>query len=415
MNPDSFDPAGQKRKPKASNSRRVAVVVFAVAGLLLAVVTMAIMNSGSNMRSSEPQKLFEAASGNADSLENASMFVPSPPEPPQVEEPAEEAPPPPPPAAPGYTTRDARPSVSERRKEAHTVRMLAAGAKSAVDGFAESGAAYAATNGGASGTRSGRDLADSQAELSAALQREAANASGSGGDMPLVAQVPAGNDPNGWAAKDQFLRENKLPEGYSRHFRTMPVSDLELKPGTLIPCVLVSGMNSDLAGFVSGQVTEDVWNSSTGKHILIPKGSKVFGMLDNRISYGQSRVQFKLERVIFPDGSTLTLEMAAGADQSGYTGAKGAVNRHWNSIISAALVVSLLGAGVELVTPDNRNDDDKDAGTIIGENAARSVAEAMSKIIQREADRAPTIKVKPGYRFVIFITQDIPFTQPWSN
>jgi type IV secretion system protein VirB10 len=94
----------------------------------------------------------------------------------------------------------------------------------------------------------------------------------------------------------------------------------------------------------------------------------------------------------------------------------GEYNRHWGSIISSALLVSLLGAGVELAAPTNNGRrDTEDARSILAENAASAVAEAMSQIIQREANRQPTIKIKPGYRFMIFVQHDIIFPRVWKN
>ena len=121
-------------------------------------------------------------------------------------------------------------------------------------------------------------------------------------------------------------------------------------------------------------------------------------------------------RLIFPDGSSLVLDNLKGADQSGYSGFKGSVNRHWGSIISSALFVSLLGAGVEIIAPtDNNNRDTNDPRTILAENAASAVADAIAQIIQREANRQPTIKIKPGYRFMIFVQHDIILPRVWRN
>ena len=164
------------------------------------------------------------------------------------------------------------------------------------------------------------------------------------------------------------------------------------------------------------QVSENVWDSATGRYLLIPRGSRLIGTYDNQISYGQSRVLVLWSRLIFPDGSSLVLDNLKGADQSGYSGFKGSVNRHWGSIISSALLVSLLGAGVEIAAPTNNNNrDNNDPRSILAENAATAVAEAIAMIIQREANRQPTIKIKPGYRFMIFVQHDIIFPRVWRN
>lgn len=181
-----------------------------------------------------------------------------------------------------------------------------------------------------------------------------------------------------------------------------------------MPCVLISGLNSDLPGNMVAQISENVWDTVSGRYLLIPRGSKVIGTYDNQVAYGQSRVLVIWSRLVFPDGSTLVLDNLGGADQSGYSGFKGAVNRHWGSIISSALLVSLLGAGVEIAAPTSNGDRDKeDPRSILAENAASAVAEAMSQIIQREVNRQPTIKIKPGYRFMIFVQRDILFPAAW--
>ena len=150
--------------------------------------------------------------------------------------------------------------------------------------------------------------------------------------------------------------------------------------------------------------------------MLIPRGSRLIGTYDNQVAYAQTRVLVMWNRLIFPDGSSLVLDNLKGADQSEYSGFKGAVNRHWGSIISSALFVSLLGAGVELAAPtDNSNRDKNDPRSILAENAASAVAEAIAQIIQREANRQPTIKIKPGYRFLIFVQHDIIFLRIWYN
>ncbi len=181
-----------------------------------------------------------------------------------------------------------------------------------------------------------------------------------------------------------------------------------------MPCVLISGLNSDLPGNMVAQISENVWDTVSGRYLLIPRGSKVIGTYDNQVAYGQSRVLVIWSRLVFPDGSTLVLDNLGGADQSGYSGFKGVVNRHWGSIISSALLVSLLGAGVEIAAPTSNGDRDKeDPRSILAENAASAVAEAMSQIIQREVNRQPTIKIKPGYRFMIFVQRDILFPAAW--
>lgn len=404
--PDRFEPsAQQKAKQGASTSKRIAIFIFIGAGIVFTLVAFSILNSGSGFRSSNaPTNLFEASRG-AESIAPR----PLPPEPPEPEpEPEPEPAPQRVAARPMYIPI---PTVSERRRREQTRRMVAAGTPTAIQAF----------TGDTQGSANGREATDTSAILSEAAQLMANNGMGAGygaqqpGDYPIMPRngSSGGGDPNGWGRKEAFIKQD-LPEEYSQHIRTSPRSPLELKSGTLLPCVLISGLNSDLPGDLIAQVSENVWDTASGRHLLIPRGSKIIGTYDNQVSYGQSRVLVIWSRIVFPDGSTLVLDNFKGADPSGYSGFKGKVNRHWGSIISSALLVSLLGAGVELASPqDNGDRDENNPRSILAENAAAAVAEAMSAIIQREVNRQPTIVVKPGYRFMIFVQRDVLFPRVW--
>ena len=400
--PDRFEPsAQQKAKQGKSASKRIAIFVFIGAGIVFTLVALSILNAGQNMNGSNaPLNLFEASSG----AQSISIPRPKPPEP-------EPVPITPPPAPKPQKTRPAYvpvPRVSDLRKQEQEQRLLAANAPTAIQAFRDN------TNNG--GTSQSSANSDTLAEVSRLLSNAPVNSQAMNETAFMPQQSNNNNsDPNGWNRKDAFTKQ-ELPEEYSKYTVILPRSLLELKSGTLLPCVLISGLNSDLPGNMIAQVSENVWDTATGKYLLIPRGSRLIGTYDNQISYGQSRVLVMWSRLIFPDGSSLVLDNLKGADQSGYSGFKGAVNRHWGSIISSALLVSLLGAGVELAAPtDNGNRDNDDPRSILAENAASAVAEAMSQIIQREANRQPTIKIKPGYRFMIFVQHDIIFPRVWRN
>ena len=402
--PDRFEPsAQQKAKHGKSASKRIAIFVFIGAGIIFTLVAMSILNSGGGVNGSNaPVNLFEASRG----AQSISIPRPKPPEP----EPA-----PTPPPAPAPQPQRVRPAyipvpkISDIRKKNQEQRLLAATAPTNIQAFRDQ-----THNGG--NPQNGNNNSDTLAEVSRLLSNAPANAaSATDMSMPFMPQQNNRPDPNGWERKDAFTKQN-LPEEYSKHTVNSPRSVFELKSGTLLPCVLISGLNSDLPGNMIAQVSENVWDTATGRYLLIPRGSRLIGTYDNQISYGQSRVLVMWSRLIFPDGSSLVLDNLKGADQSGYSGFKGQFNRHWGPIISSALLVSLLGAGVELAAPtDNGNRDTNDPRSILAENAASAVAEAIAQIIQREANRQPTIKIKPGYRFMIFVQHDIIFPRVWRN
>ena len=409
--PDRFEPSLQQREKQGkSASKRIALFIFVGAGIVFTLVAMSILNSGDGLKSGNaPVNLFEASRG----AESITPPKPKPPEPPEPE--PEPAPAPlPKQIQPMYIPV---PTVSTRRKQAQVKRLMAAGAPTSIQAFRMDGKDSAKGTAGAGSDEASAALAEVSKLLADIPAPQDGQGASSFMSMPpgMGTSGPGGNasDPNGWNRKEAFIKQN-LPEEYSQHIRATPRSPLELKSGTLLPCVLISGLNSDLPGNMVAQISENVWDTVSGRYLLIPRGSKVIGTYDNQVAYGQSRVLVIWSRLVFPDGSTLVLDNLGGADQSGYSGFKGAVNRHWGSIISSALLVSLLGAGVEIAAPTSNGDRDKeDPRSILAENAATAVAEAMSQIIQREVNRQPTIKIKPGYRFMIFVQRDILFPAAW--
>ena len=399
--PDRFEPsAQQKAKQGKSASKRIAIFVFLGAGIVFTLVAMSILNAGQKFNGSNaPVNLFEASTG----ARSISIPRPKAPEPEPVPIPQPAPTPKPQKVRPAYVPV---PRVSDLRKQKQEKRLIAANAPTSVQAFRDS------TNNG--NIQNTNNNSDTLAEVSRLLSNAPVNAQ-TMDEMPFAPQQNGNSDPNGWNRKDAFTKQ-ELPEEYSKFAVVSPRSRLELKSVTLLPCVLISGLNSDLPGNIIAQISENVWDTATGRYLLIPRGSRLIGTYDNQVAYGQSRVLVMWSRLIFPDGSSLVLDNLKGADQSGYSGFKGAVNRHWGSMISSALLVSLLGAGVELATPTNNGRrDTEDARSILAENAASAVAEAMSQIIQREANRQPTIRIKPGYRFMIFVQHDIIFPRVWKN
>ncbi|MBX4336628.1 TrbI/VirB10 family protein, partial [Bartonella raoultii] len=132
-----------------------------------------------------------------------------------------------------------------------------------------------------------------------------------------------GHDPNMQAQKIAFLSQSPEAEVYLKNTRQEAIkASLEIKAGTIIPSIMISGINSDLPGQIIAQVRESVYDSATGQNVLIPLGSRLIGTYDSRVSTGQKRALIAWSRVIYPDGSSLSLGNMPGTDQSGYAGFK---------------------------------------------------------------------------------------------
>ncbi len=124
-----------------------------------------------------------------------------------------------------------------------------------------------------------------------------------------------------------------------------PASPYTVMAGSVIPAVLVSGINSDLPGPILAQVSQNVFDSATGKSLLIPQGGRLIGTYRNASANGQQRVQIAWQRLIFPNTSSMDLPQMPGTDQAGYAGFTDQVNNHYLATFGTAALTSLISAG----------------------------------------------------------------------
>jgi type IV secretion system protein VirB10 len=263
-----------------------------------------------------------------------------------------------------------------------------------------------------------RERAQSQGEsgLSGQGRVRAAPLTDDASAMTALIQQWQSQDPNGQAGKGNFLRGadgggSLTPQGYSSNLPLPQQFPYELKAGTLIPGILITGINSDLPGNVLAQVSENVWDTASGKHVLIPKGTRILGVYDSRITFGQRRVLLVWNRLIFTNGTTLNISGSPGIDQAGYSGLSGKVNEHWGTMFKTALFASVFVAGAEIIydRDSSGNGDNKSPSDAAAESLAGSILDMGTKIMNRAADIQPTITVRPGKRMGIFVQQDVVF------
>jgi type IV secretion system protein VirB10 len=232
-------------------------------------------------------------------------------------------------------------------------------------------------------------------------------------DLYAAAMKAGGQDadPNGQAAKESFFNQDIAELGYLPKSVVPQMSPYELKRGSVIPATLVTGINSDLPGRITAQVSQNVYDSATGRHLLIPQGSKLFGRYDSNVSFGQNRVLVIWTDIIFPNGATLQIGGMAGTDAAGYGGFSDKVDNHYFETFGSAILVALIGAGTEMMIPQDRNS----FGTAnSAEDAARrSFAETFGQISEQTVEKnlnvQPTLEIRPGYQFNVLVDQDMVF------
>ncbi len=186
----------------------------------------------------------------------------------------------------------------------------------------------------------------------------------------------------------------------------MPTSPYQVMAGTVIAAALVTGIKSDLPGDVIGAVTEPVYDTATGRYLLIPQGSRIFGKYNSQVAYGQSRVQVVWNRIILPDTSSLTLDNLAGTDPAGYAGLEDGVDWHWDRIFAGAALTTLLGVGAELAAPENRQNGDR--VIIAGRDSMQdSVDQVGQEMTRRNLNIQPTLTERPGLPVRIIVNRDL--------
>ncbi|MFL4123214.1 TrbI/VirB10 family protein [Pseudomonas aeruginosa] len=187
---------------------------------------------------------------------------------------------------------------------------------------------------------------------------------------------------------------------------TLPASPYQVMAGTVIAGALVTGIKSDLPGDVIATVTEPVYDTATGKFLLIPQGSRILGRYNSQVSYGQSRVQVVWNRIILPDTSSLTLDNLVGTDPAGYAGLEDDVDYHWGRIFAGAALTTLLGVGAELAAPENRQDGDRII--IAGRDSAQdSINQVGQEMTRRNMNIQPTLTSRPGLPVRIIVARDL--------
>jgi len=216
--------------------------------------------------------------------------------------------------------------------------------------------------------------------------------------------------------KAGFRQQYGKPESeYLSSVRKPPLGKYEIKAGWLIPAVLEQQLNSDLPGLIRALVRENVYDSATGRYILVPAGSTLVGTYNSHIGYGQNALQAVWRRVIFPDGSSLALGGFEGDDSTGAAGFRDQVDNHWRRILSGALLTSLFSAGIEVSQGTNSSVlQSQSVGQQVGQAVGQQVGQLGVEVTRRNLNVQPTIIVRPGYRFFVRVEKDLLFKGPYS-
>ena len=248
---------------------------------------------------------------------------------------------------------------------------------------------------------------EARARLTAA---QSGNMSGFGGGI-------TGSDP---LASDRHMQiGSRAPNDdvWSLNSQMVPPKPYEISTGFVIPATMITGINSDLPGSIQAQVSQNVYDTATGNSLLIPQGTKLYGVYSSNIAFGQSRVLVAWNRLIFPDGRKLDIGEMPGATSAGYSGFEDKVNNHYFRLFGAAFLMSGITAGITY--SQDRNDDNGNDSTTasdaMSEALGQQLGQVAAQLIQKHLNVAPTIEIRPGFRFNVIVTKDIAFDRPYKD
>lgn len=245
----------------------------------------------------------------------------------------------------------------------------------------------------------------SSAETSAPTAQPAVSAS-EGGRLALDPD----KDQNAQQRKLDFLGQQASGSIYNAHALQTPASPWQVMAGSVIAASLITGLNSDLPGMVVAQVTEPVFDTVTGRTLLIPQGSRLIGSYDSVVAFGQRRALLVWQRIILPDGSSIQIDNLPATDGAGYAGLSDKVDFHTWQLLKGVALSTLLGVGAEVTF----GADESDLVRAIRQSTQQSANEAGQRIVSKNLNIQPTIAVRPGWPLRVIVHKDI-VLRPWAG
>lgn len=248
----------------------------------------------------------------------------------------------------------------------------------------------------------------------ASAPAQSAAAAAAGGAVDSAAGAAArlaldpDRDPNNQQNRQDFVARRDGSGDVNPHSLVAAPSPYTLQAGSVIAASLITGLNSDLPGLVTAQVTQNAYDSVTGRILLVPQGSRLIGSYDHVVAFGQSRALLVWQRIILPDGSSIRIDNLPATDLSGYSGLSDRIDRHTWQLLKGVVLSTLLGVGTELGFGSNESD----LVGAIRESVQQSGARAGDQVVSRNLNVQPTIRVRPGWPLRIVVHKDI-VLRPW--
>ncbi|MHC6152819.1 TraB/TrbI/VirB10 family type IV secretion system protein [Bradyrhizobium elkanii] len=209
--------------------------------------------------------------------------------------------------------------------------------------------------------------------------------------------------PSSQARKLAFVGAKADTETANPHALTPPPSSYAVMAGTIISASLVTGLNSDLPGATIAQVTENIFDTVSGEHLLVPQGTRLLGKYDSVVAFGQKRALVVWTRLILPNGNSIVIENLPATDVAGYAGLEDEVDFHTWQLLKGVALATLIGVGTQL----SIGNDESDLVKALRESTQQTTNRAGQRLVERELDVQPTITVRPGWPLRVIVSKDL--------
>jgi type IV secretion system protein VirB10 len=250
--------------------------------------------------------------------------------------------------------------------------------------------------------RTARLFASTETRTAATTPSQATSGALPTPDLTSLGLAPPPTTPTAQDRQSAFLNAAADRRTVAADRVAAPASPHVLQAGAVISAALITGIRSDLPGQITAQVTENIYDSPTGRILLVPQGTRVIGQYDNNVQFGQSRVLLVWNRLILPNGRSIVLERQPGADAEGYAGLRDGVDYHWWDLAKAAGLSTLLSVGAELAV-----DNDDRLIQAIRDGGQDTINDAGQQIVRRQLNISPTLTVRPGFPVRVIVTRDL--------
>ncbi|WP_066813253.1 TrbI/VirB10 family protein [Sphingomonas asaccharolytica] len=243
----------------------------------------------------------------------------------------------------------------------------------------------------------------------AAAATPAPSATGDAAAPAAKLALDPANDPNNQQRKADFMSTLDPRGDINPHAMAPSPSPYLLSAGSVISASLITGLRSDLPGLVTAQVTERIYDSPTGRILLIPQGARLVGSYDSVVAFGQKRALIVWQRIILPDGSAIRIDNMPATDPAGYAGLEDQVDFHTWSLLKGITLSTLLGVGTEL-----QFSGETDLIQAVRQSSQLNVSRAGDQVTMRHLQIQPTITIRPGAEVRLLVSRDLVLA-PWRE